>query len=373
MPKFWTRISDFIRNIRISSVCVVILLSALFTALPYGFFSDLSHIEWYWGCPRSVYAFEQYKDGDFHVFSWNRLIFDLLFWIPYFSLLGVVVRMTFGKIGIKVRPFYSLCITGALTGIIYAVLFRPDALINFETGGYLSCFESRREQFDQAMRFGDVEAAKILITKHPDLVFSKDVVDSTPLHEAAYYGQKEIVKLLLANKADLRFKDMYGETPLFDSAMNGFLGATEVLLKNGAEVNIKDQSGETPLFRAAEGANSSVIKILLANHADVNAVCREEWDGWTPLHEAAWQGHKSVVQMMIANGAEINTTDYQGETPLYLASWNGHKDVVELLLANKADVNAKDSHGTTPLQLAMRNGYTNVAELLRQYAATNNY
>ena len=40
------------------------------------------------------------------------------------------------------------------------------------------------------------------------------ISESTPLHEAASDGRKEVVELLIANGADVNAKDNYGKTPL---------------------------------------------------------------------------------------------------------------------------------------------------------------
>ena len=357
------------KNVSIGLACVVFLLSAFFTGLPIGYSADVYWEAWSWGCPFGVYVVRHSTDGDSSGWQWNHVLYDLLFWTSYFSVVGFVVRVILRKTGVNIRPLYSLCIIGGLTGSLYAYLYRPDVLINIETGGYLTFFENRTEQFDNAMRFGDNEAAETLLRNHPDLAFSTNIVGDTPLHEAAYYGQSETVKLLLADKADVRIKNMYGETPLFGSAMNGHLNVTELLLKSGAEANIKNEEGETPFYRAAADGFNSTVKLLLANNADINARAQ---DGSTPLHKAAWNGYRGTVQLLIASNAEINIKNDEGETPLYLAAYNGHKDVVELLLANKADVNAKDKFGTTALQIASNCGYSNIVELLRSHGGTSN-
>ena len=370
MRALWVKIGNLKKHVSVGFVCSVLFLSAGFTALPKGIFADLIRVDWYWGIPESVYAVEHSIDGDWSGFDRNGLFFDLLFWPVFFPLTAFALTAILRKFKIRIRPVYSLCIIGILTGALYAVVFRPDALINVETGGYLSCFESRSEQIEEAMRWGDVETLSTLFKNNPALVFNKDIVGQTPLHKAAYYGQRGIVKLLLDHNADVHVKDMYGETPLFDSAMNGYLGATELLLKNGSEVNIKNDNQQTPLFRAVEGrGNTGIVELLLASNANVNAVCEEEY---TPLHEAAWQGSDYVVQLLIASGAKINATNQQGETPLHDAVYRGSKDIVKLLLVNKANVNAKDRNGTTPIHIALGTSNDDVVELLRQYGGTNN-
>ena len=64
-----------------------------------------------------------------------------------------------------------------------------------------------------AARRGDLEKVKELLRDDPDLVFSKDGCDGTPLHAAAEGGHKNVVDLLLASKAEINAKDKYGNAP----------------------------------------------------------------------------------------------------------------------------------------------------------------
>ena len=196
------RICD--RNFPVGIACSVLLLSLSFTALPNFLFADLRQVEWYWGCPAPNYVVEHSVDGNSRGFLWGHLFFDILFWVLYFSLIGLGGRALLRKIGLNIPPAFCLIALGIATAALYVHLYRPDRLINIETGGYLSFLESRTEQVDMAMRFGDVEKLRALFRKHPDLAFSADPAGRTPLHKAAYWGQADIVKLLLADKADVR-------------------------------------------------------------------------------------------------------------------------------------------------------------------------
>ena len=151
---------------------------------------------------------------------------------------------------------------------------------------------------------GDLEKVKALLKDNPDLVFSKHgiqlyhiaKVGRTPLHDAAFRGSKDVVELLLANKA---------------------------------EVNAKDNEGVMPLHKAAFCGHKDVAALLLANGAEVNA---KDNRSWTPLHWAACNTQKDVAELLLANKAEVNAKDkYSRQTPLRLAMLGGKKDVAELL------------------------------------------
>jgi ankyrin repeat protein len=69
-----------------------------------------------------------------------------------------------------------------------------------------------------AIREGDLEKVKALLKGNSHLVFSKDDLGVTPLHTAAFWGHKDVVELLLANKAEVNATDKHGQTPLHKAA-----------------------------------------------------------------------------------------------------------------------------------------------------------
>src|ERR1019366_7998863 len=158
-------------------------------------------------------------------------------------------------------------------------------------------------EIHEAAKAGDLKKVKALLKDNPELVFSKDTNGITPLYWAADRGNKDVVELLLANKADVN---------------------AEVK----ADVNAKKNGGWT-LFIAAAATNGQkdVAELLLANKADVNA---KTVDGETPLHRAAAEGDKDVVELLLASKAEVNAKANDGRTPLHAASAHDHhRDVVE--------------------------------------------
>jgi ankyrin repeat protein len=154
-------------------------------------------------------------------------------------------------------------------------------------------------EIQDAVEGGDLPKVEALLKDNPDLISSKDSEGMSLLQYAAFYGKTNVVKFLLAQKAN---------------------------------VNAKDNRGGTALQCAAKMGHTGVVELLLANKAQINP--KVESNGYTPLHFAAEMGNKDVVELLLANKAEVNARDNIGETPLHLAKTHKYEDVAELLRQN---------------------------------------
>lgn len=70
---------------------------------------------------------------------------------------------------------------------------------------------------------------------------------STPLAQAALWGQLALVKELLANGADVKVANRDGNTPLHLAAFMCHKEVVELLVEHGAELDRKNDRGETPI------------------------------------------------------------------------------------------------------------------------------
>ena len=105
-------------------------------------------------------------------------------------------------------------------------------------------------EMHEAVRSGNIETAKALLGKNPDLVLIEDIEGDTALHWAAGAGHRELTELLVANNAGVNANGAYRETPLHWAAGKGHREVAELLLDAKADVNPTDADGRTPLHHA---------------------------------------------------------------------------------------------------------------------------
>ena len=132
----------------------------------------------------------------------------------------------------------------------------------------------------EAATFGDLDRLAVLLAADPDLTGRRSGDGFTVLHLAAFFGQNDAVRLLLARGADP------------DAAGTGWMTGT-------------------PLNAAASARHATVVALLLGAGGDPDAVQR---GGWTPLHSAAHNGDVRTVELLLSHGADPSAVDDDGRS-----------------------------------------------------------
>ena len=160
------------------------------------------------------------------------------------------------------------------------------------------------------------------------------VIAGKALIEAAYQGQLEKLKKLIAVGADLNTqtnffseKNRLNETALMIAAKKGHTKIAKALIDAGADVNATDIHGITALINAACKGHTKIAKALLARYAYIDTRLS---DGGTALMCAALNGKTETVKVLLAAGADINIQS-GGATALDIAKNNHRKDIIDLL------------------------------------------
>ena len=191
---------------------------------------------------------------------------------------------------------------------------------------------------------GHEELAIFLLNRGADLS-KTDTIGTTPLHAAVQTGKLELVKALLAHRANpdarltkappplrgdfVAYTNYVGATPFWLAAAARVpdVGIMRALVSAGADPRLTVEDGTTPLMAAVgmvqndarlaeEGSALEVVKFLVELGADVNAVNRT---GQTAFHGSARAGWTSIVQFLADHGARLEIKDKRGRTALDIA------------------------------------------------------
>ena len=115
------------------------------------------------------------------------------------------------------------------------------------------------------------------------------------LHLAAFEGDAEMVRRLIAGGAspDVRGRDEY--TPLHLTAFEGEVEAARALIDGGADPNAQNSDGNTPLHFAAINDFAELARALVAGGANPDARNRNRN---TPI-DYALQGSRETAKVLL--------------------------------------------------------------------------
>jgi ankyrin repeat protein len=247
-------------------------------------------------------------------------------------------------------------------------------------------------------RTNNVAAARLLLNKGANVNRVEEYRLQTALMWAAAESQPEMVKELIAHKAEVNARAMVnawerqvtsepraihrpagGFTALLYAARQGCVECARHLVGGGAAIDMADPEGVTPLIMAVSNGRFDTGAYLLS--AGANA---DKWDWWgrTPLYEAVDQntlphGGRPDLPSLDA-GANPNPQlkllpPYRavgpdrgpdgmltiGATPLLRAAKGLDAPAIKLLLAHGARVDIPNSRGMLPIEAAGGQGSRN--------------
>jgi len=177
--------------------------------------------------------------------------------------------------------------------------------------------------------------------------FDKDYEGSTLLHYAAANRNIPLINRL---SLPINITNEKGETPLHFAAWTGDKEVVDLLLEKGAQ-HIPTTQGLYPLDYAHLSEQMDLVKHLLEKGAPFST------QGYTILHHAAALGRKDIVDLLLPK-MDINVEDPDLLTPLHYAVWNEQIDLARYLLERGADPEKKDIWGQTPRDYAKQKNLT---------------
>tara|TARA_Y100001934_G_scaffold48840_1_gene59352 strand:- start:972 stop:1805 length:834 start_codon:yes stop_codon:yes gene_type:complete len=197
----------------------------------------------------------------------------------------------------------------------------------------------------EAVEKNNIQKVRMLLNKGANI--NTELGSVTPLLAAS---SLEMVKLLVANGANIDAVEINGFTALNRAVVRMNVDIVKYLISIGADTSIKDLASETLLHHAAKGfpdkngrrkrvsrnvnwiGSKEIVNILLANEADIYA---ENKVGFIPLNLAAQHGLNEIVELLIAKGTDVNyrikSGPFKGRTPLYFVDEEVYKETADLL------------------------------------------
>ncbi len=187
------------------------------------------------------------------------------------------------------------------------------------------------------------------------------------LHQAAWHGDAQKLKVLIASGANLNARDTRGRTPLHVATFARQREAIKLLAKAGADLDLLEDDRYDAVTIAAVADDAATLSVLLSLGAKAGQTT-SRYDG-TALIAAAHLGHDEVVRRLIAAGApldHVNNLHWTAVIESIVLGDGGprHQRTLAALVDAGADIRLTDRQGNTPLQLAKARGYTAMAKLL---------
>lgn len=206
-----------------------------------------------------------------------------------------------------------------------------------------------------AVQHNNQEVAQWLLNHGASIDF-QDQFGNTPLHVAAYFNRKAIVKLLIERGAQVGITNNAGQLPehldfaalwhacylpLKNAVIGGDIALVQRFLAQGIRIDYRAPTGGTPMhWAAASHEVKRLLPLLLTHAADSKGVSAmplraqeldqflniPDVDGQTPLHWAARLGYFLGWKQFLLYGARLNAQDTKGNTPLHTLVQAYHED-----------------------------------------------
>ena len=167
------------------------------------------------------------------------------------------------------------------------------------------------------------------------------LLPAADLHDAIQSGNLDRVKEELARGAGVNQPDQMGATPLHDAAWTGNREIALYLLEHGADPKARHaEGGSTPVAYACIKNDLAMVELLALHGADIRAA---DNTGETPLHLAVDRGYQELAGWLIEKGATVNVRDKAGSAPIDEASRRGFDLIVKVLLEHGGSRRRRES------------------------------
>lgn len=113
-------------------------------------------------------------------------------------------------------------------------------------------------EFVWGIKNGDLEQVKDIVERK-EIDVNKEIDGRPPIHYAADYGQRDVIKYLISKGADVNAKDKHGISALLAAVWEGHTDCVKLLLEQGASKDGSAPDGTSYV----DAAEKEEIKQLL--------------------------------------------------------------------------------------------------------------
>lgn len=169
------------------------------------------------------------------------------------------------------------------------------------------------EAFHTACINGRLDEAQLLLDKGANI--NSIVDDQTLLTFAASRNRIDLLRFLLAARADTELVNAAGRTPLHEAIHRNnvkpkvyYLANIKYLLSHGAKVDGLDAKNVTPFLRASNKGSSDAVVLLLKHGAKIPSEFLYDYPPESSLALAIADGDIVMTTILLDHGVSINST-----------------------------------------------------------------
>ncbi len=230
----------------------------------------------------------------------------------------------------------------------------------------------------EAIKSGDINTIEQIIAQDKNVLQATNERSNTPLHIACYYGNPDLVRLLVEKGAAIEAVNGRGMTPLIYAIFSRNFETVKYLIEKGASIsNSNSGAGMSPRHLAfsigVRSGNLEIARYIISLDQDFDPHYRAP-NGFTDLMSAISFGSSEGVQLLLEHGLDVNRSHRpDGLMPLADAAQRGKTNIVKFLLENGADINALGPNSIPAIKWAVERGKLDIVNLLIQSGAKTDF
>lgn len=166
--------------------------------------------------------------------------------------------------------------------------------------------------------------------------FNSKIIRQWALQCAYAVESQEIFDMLLKAGADVDLLDESGKTLLMRAAKYGYKEIVEKLLNAGAQINMKDKKRRSALMHAVKESPAEIHKEITARLSGYGFYAIPDNTDIPALMRKALQSRKDIIDLLLHHGAYIYLIDNQGKTAIDIAREHGNPQFANYIASQRS-------------------------------------